>query len=637
MASPPPPDPYIALGVAKDATSAAIKSQYRKLVLKFHPDKVQDEGQKEAASDQFHKIQTAYEVVGEDGRRARYDAQCRLAELRKDVMERGGVTRNGVDIRTAAYKMPTESARGGEFYARGPERSSRVSPQYETQYEPQYEERRPAYAAPTDYFDPQPRSTARKADDYERASKRSSPRDDRKPAKTSAKGAKENERSSRKEKSKRTENDMRRDRDRKFAHVMDEDDESGSESDPNERARIRIREQDEVLRAQAAYYEDVRRQKEEADAGYFNDPRAHKIFSQHSDARDYIDRSRQRPESERRPAPVRSESSKSKVEYIKRSEGRPSVVIRRGSGQPKTTGRDAEPRKSSAREKEGRASIEIVDEPSDREMPREQRRPPTLSQSQSSPEGVRPPFERQRSHSMQDEVKHNQIPQIRRSETVPVSEHPARDSRRKEKDGSKLRSEMNANNAYLTPDATPDPPGRYSYGHKQEYADDEEYATPDGYRTVVREPETRAPEKSTRMRFARSPSPMKEKDLKERERERKRSTSSKYTAPPGIKRTTSTSYPFPSASDARPQPPSRENSSRLFGEVPTTRDRDTRSPRPMNQSRYSPPPESVQYRQEIRSEDIKMQTGYSSRRGASMKDKPTYTRSSSSQHPGYVR
>ncbi|KXL41561.1 hypothetical protein M433DRAFT_72786, partial [Acidomyces richmondensis BFW] len=73
MGSPLPDDPYLALGVAKDATAAAIKTQYRKLVLKCHPDKIQDEAQKKAAVDRFHKIQTAYEILGDEDKKARYD------------------------------------------------------------------------------------------------------------------------------------------------------------------------------------------------------------------------------------------------------------------------------------------------------------------------------------------------------------------------------------------------------------------------------------------------------------------------------------------------------------------------------------------------------------------------------------
>merc|ERR1712072_838130 len=69
MSSPLPEDPYISLGVAKDATPQTIKTQYRKLVLKFHPDKVQDPALKQAAVDEFHKIQKAYEVVGDEDKR----------------------------------------------------------------------------------------------------------------------------------------------------------------------------------------------------------------------------------------------------------------------------------------------------------------------------------------------------------------------------------------------------------------------------------------------------------------------------------------------------------------------------------------------------------------------------------------
>ncbi|KAF2772987.1 heat shock protein DnaJ, partial [Teratosphaeria nubilosa] len=73
MGLPLPEDPYAALGVAKDASAATIKTQYRKLVLKCHPDKVQDEARKAAAVDNFHKIQTAYEIIGDEDRRSRYD------------------------------------------------------------------------------------------------------------------------------------------------------------------------------------------------------------------------------------------------------------------------------------------------------------------------------------------------------------------------------------------------------------------------------------------------------------------------------------------------------------------------------------------------------------------------------------
>ncbi|KAF2092082.1 heat shock protein DnaJ, partial [Saccharata proteae CBS 121410] len=73
MASPLPPDPYAALGVPKDATSTTIKSAYRKLVLKCHPDKVTDPSLKAAKAAEFHQIQQAYEILGVDEKRERYN------------------------------------------------------------------------------------------------------------------------------------------------------------------------------------------------------------------------------------------------------------------------------------------------------------------------------------------------------------------------------------------------------------------------------------------------------------------------------------------------------------------------------------------------------------------------------------
>ncbi|OCK84225.1 heat shock protein DnaJ, partial [Lepidopterella palustris CBS 459.81] len=73
MTSPLPPDPYAALGVPESADSATIKSTYRKLVLKCHPDKVTDESLKKQKQEEFHKIQQAYEIIGDEEKRAMHD------------------------------------------------------------------------------------------------------------------------------------------------------------------------------------------------------------------------------------------------------------------------------------------------------------------------------------------------------------------------------------------------------------------------------------------------------------------------------------------------------------------------------------------------------------------------------------
>ncbi|HEX6844128.1 MAG TPA: molecular chaperone DnaJ [Actinomycetota bacterium] len=63
-------DYYAVLGVAKNASQAEIKKAYRKLAQKFHPDA--NPGNREA-EERFKEVSAAYDVLGDDERRARYD------------------------------------------------------------------------------------------------------------------------------------------------------------------------------------------------------------------------------------------------------------------------------------------------------------------------------------------------------------------------------------------------------------------------------------------------------------------------------------------------------------------------------------------------------------------------------------
>ena len=62
-------DYYATLGVGKNASAEEIKSAYRKLAKQYHPD-INKEPQ---AQNKFKEINEAYEVLGDQKKRANYD------------------------------------------------------------------------------------------------------------------------------------------------------------------------------------------------------------------------------------------------------------------------------------------------------------------------------------------------------------------------------------------------------------------------------------------------------------------------------------------------------------------------------------------------------------------------------------
>ena len=63
-------DYYEVLGVSKSASADEIKSAYRKLAMKYHPDRNPGD---EAAKAKFQEASEAYEVLSNDEKRQRYD------------------------------------------------------------------------------------------------------------------------------------------------------------------------------------------------------------------------------------------------------------------------------------------------------------------------------------------------------------------------------------------------------------------------------------------------------------------------------------------------------------------------------------------------------------------------------------
>lgn len=110
MTSTPPPDPYLALGVSKTATLAEIRSAHRKLVIKCHPDKVQDPTLKAIKQEEFHKVQQAYELLSDDAKRVAYDEQVKLAGLRKEMGRSGPSPSQGPPPATTVFDYEVREA-----------------------------------------------------------------------------------------------------------------------------------------------------------------------------------------------------------------------------------------------------------------------------------------------------------------------------------------------------------------------------------------------------------------------------------------------------------------------------------------------------------------------------------------------
>src|SRR3954467_13557160 len=63
-------DPYEVLGVPRGASAAAIKSAYRKLAKKHHPDNNKNDSK---AAARFSEINSAHEIIGDEDKRKQFD------------------------------------------------------------------------------------------------------------------------------------------------------------------------------------------------------------------------------------------------------------------------------------------------------------------------------------------------------------------------------------------------------------------------------------------------------------------------------------------------------------------------------------------------------------------------------------
>jgi DnaJ-class molecular chaperone len=122
-------DPYEALGVKPDASAEDIKKAYRRLAKRYHPDST---GGDKAKEDRFKEISTAYDILGDPDKRARYDSMRRggfgggaggdnafdLGDLLAQMFggaAGGGAAPRGAGAGGVRYKVYSTPGSGGGF------------------------------------------------------------------------------------------------------------------------------------------------------------------------------------------------------------------------------------------------------------------------------------------------------------------------------------------------------------------------------------------------------------------------------------------------------------------------------------------------------------------------------------------
>ena len=107
-------DYYEVLGVSKDSSAADIKKAYRRLAMKYHPDRNPDD---EDAESRFKEASEAAEVLLDQEKRSTYD------QFGHAAFEGGGPSQGGFS--GGSFSSIFEDVFGDIFSTRGQSRSHR--------------------------------------------------------------------------------------------------------------------------------------------------------------------------------------------------------------------------------------------------------------------------------------------------------------------------------------------------------------------------------------------------------------------------------------------------------------------------------------------------------------------------------
>ena len=104
-------DYYTVLGIDKTATPEQIKKAYRKLAVKYHPDKA---GTDKKAEEKFKQINEAHDVLGDPEKRKKYDALGENWKYYDQVGAQGAGRQQGRSGRGGDFR-PDDFMQGGGF------------------------------------------------------------------------------------------------------------------------------------------------------------------------------------------------------------------------------------------------------------------------------------------------------------------------------------------------------------------------------------------------------------------------------------------------------------------------------------------------------------------------------------------